>query len=221
MLERSRRAFQWEQQGMKHEEGILIYTNAHARTHARKHACTHKYTHTLNIDTHTLNTASGTDQFFLTKIRQKRLKNAGMCCLVWVHMQAVCTIHSSSSEVFFSTFPLFSSHTKSRPVGLQLGPPNLHSAAYCRLWSKSPCSMLARHCLLLADRTVVECSWYSRLCVFVFESVDVMLPSVPGSSTDSAAELSLVPNFAQRRPPDLPVRKDKRMNTFFPQILSK
>lgn len=61
--------------------------------------------------------------------------------------------------------------------------------------------MLARHCLLLADRTVVECSWYSRLCVFVFESVDVMLPSVPGSSTDSAAELSLVPNFAQRRPP--------------------
>ncbi len=41
----------------------------------------------------------------------------------------------------------------------------------------------------------------------VFESVKVMLPSVRGLLTDSAAELSSAPNFAQRRPPDLPVWK--------------
>lgn len=50
---------------------------------------------------------------------------------------------------------------------------------------------------------MVGCSWYSGLCVF--ESGIVQLPSVRGLLTDSAAELSSVPDFAQRRPPDLPV----------------
>lgn len=48
--------------------------------------------------------------------------------------------------------------------------------------------------------------------MFVFESVDLMLPSALGLLTDSAVELSSVPNFAQRRPPDLPVfEKDEKI----------
>lgn len=54
----------------------------------------------------------------------------------------------------------------------------------------------------------------------MFKSVDVMLPSVRGLLTDSAVELSSVPNFARRRPPDLPVwkrGKTKVTINFFPK----
>lgn len=52
---------------------------------------------------------------------------------------------------------------------------------------------------------VVERSWSSGFCLFVLESGAGMLPSVRGLATGSAAALSSVPNFAQRRPPGLPV----------------
>lgn len=74
---------------------------------------------------------------------------------------------------------------------------------------------------------MMECNWNSGLCAFVFESVDVTccwVPSVHGLLTDSAAELSSVPDFAQRRPPDLPVWeriKTQAAITIFSKSLSK
>lgn len=99
-------------------------------------------------------------------------------------------------------FPLILCH----PVGLQPGP-----LTYIQLLTQAVIKVTSLHAstTLTAHKTgtMAEYSWNSGVCVSVFESVKVMLPSVRGLLTDSAAELSSAPNFAQRRPPDLPVWK--------------
>lgn len=92
-LERSRRAFQWEQQGMKHWERLLTFKHAHK---------------------HTLNTASGADQFIHTKKDTKAEECRNV--VFGVSTRASCLLIIQPKVNVF--FPLILCH----PVGLQPGP---------------------------------------------------------------------------------------------------
>lgn len=149
------------------------------------------YTCTLTLNT------SGTDQFFYTKTHTKAEECRNVMFTLGAHANCLSYAYHSAFRGFFFFYSLIlcPSLPPSRPAP---GASSLHSASTAGS-DQSHLSVLALSRVLM--RNLWGCSW----SLFVLKSGAVVLPSVRDLVTDSAAVMSSVPNFAQRRPPGLPV----------------